>query len=690
MSTRSEIGRSVERRAVSGQRQQSRQPVATGRPRLSEALWVTLLGAALSVAMSWPLVRSLSRTVPLNVGDPLYFAWQLSWVGHALRSDPTDIWTTYAFQRSPDNLAFTDTVLGYAPLSLLGSGQDGALLQLNLAGLIATTMSFVGAYALARALGARVPGALVAGSGFAFAPWRLEQVIHINVTSTGGMALALAFLAYGHGWTLRRRERRPGRPGWVLLGWLVACYQLLFGFAIGIPFAYVLAGVLLLWTLCWVFSPRQRMLWWVLLADLVGGAAFIGTTLLLLRPYLRVLEAHPEAKRGESWLWLSPSWRGLITSPRTNVWWGDLQEGWRSTLKWPPEMALLPGFVLLGLAVLGIVLSSWSLRRRLALLLAVAAFAVLALGTRGPGGGEWTYLPLFRNLPGWDALRTPGRLMIWVTLGLCLLAAGTVSKLTDLAWRPWGGARHIGSDEPEDPGDQGDTAPRTAYLGTGGVPVQRGHVAPGPSGLLVRRRSGHRETPRRPPLPAAVALGLLLAVPAAMVTVEGRGDVPNWEIWKPPVALAELPQPILILPSAAVTDYYWMTWQTEGWPVMANGSSGFEPAAQQSLRKQAASFPDTASVTALRERGIRTVILVRDVTPQTPWATAADRPVDGLGIVRKDVGNVIVYSLDASEGADIEETAATDGATESIESADPEETSTPTADPTTTSTGSSD
>lgn len=580
---------------------------------LGEGLWITLLGAALSVAMSWPMIRNLTRTVPANVGDPLYFAWQLSWVGHALRTDPTSLWTTYAFQRAPDNLAFTDVVLGYAPLSLLGTGQEGALLQLNLAGLIATTLSFLGAHALARALGARIPGGLVAGAGFAFAPWRLEQLIHINVMSTGGMALSLAFLAYGHGWSLRRDRPRRTRPGWALLGWLVACYQLTFGFALGIPFGYVLAVLLLLWCLSWLVFPRRRIPWGTLAADLVGGLAFLGTVGVLVRPFLRVLDDHPEAHRGEDWLWLSPPWQGLLTSPDSNVWWGGLQQGWRSELSWAPEMALLPGFLLLGLAAVGLLISDFSPAARLWLLLAGAGTAVLALGTTAPGGGRWTYLLLYRNLPGWDSLRTPGRLVVWVTLVLCLLAAGAVSRLTDRVWRAWSVV------PPPEPGGHHE---RT------GDPVP--NQAPGRG---------------RPPALAAGVIAVLLGMPAALVAVEGRGDIPHWEIWKPPVELGELPQPILVLPSAPVTDYYWMTWQTQGWPVMANGSSGFEPTRQQELRAEAATFPDAASVAALQRRGIRSVVLVRDVVANTPWADAVDRPITDLPLTRNDVGNVVVYTL---------------------------------------------
>jgi hypothetical protein len=53
------------------------------------------------------------------------------------------------------------------------------------------------------------------------------------------------------------------------------------------------------------------------------------------------------------------------------------------------------------------------------------------MGTRGPFDGRYTYLPLLDHLPGWDGLRTPGRLVLWLTLALCLLAAGAVTALLD-------------------------------------------------------------------------------------------------------------------------------------------------------------------------------------------------------------------------------------------------------------------
>jgi hypothetical protein len=566
-----------------------------------EALTVGLASLALTVATNVDQLRYLTTTAAGDLGDPLYFAWQLAWVAHAMRTDPSGIWTTNAFSQAPDNLAFTDTVLGYAPLGvLMPGGQSGALAQLNLALLLATALAVVGAYALARAMGAGKVGALVAGAGFGFAPWRLQQVIHINVVSTGGIALALAFLARGNGWSLRHGwcpERMDRR--WICAGWAAACYQLTFGFATGIWFAYSLALPMLAWAVGWLVLGRRRVRRLpidVLVPHGVGGAAFLFTAVLLVQPYLRVIAAHPEVQRGRIWLPLfSPPWRGLVTAPDSDIFWAGRQVGWRSAMSWPPEMVLSPGVVLVTLAGAGLFWSVWPWRRRLGLAVATAMVTLLALGTNAPGGGRVTYLPLFDHAPGWEALRTPGRLIIWVTLGLCMLAAGAVARCYQ-----------------EIRGRLG----RPTWTTTAGA--------------------------------LALALPVLGALPAAAVVYEGRNQVPHWPVAVSPVRLTALRAPLLLLPTDNVGDYHMMLWSTEGWPVLANGSSGFDSVQQVALRTAALGFPDAASVAALKARGVLTVVVIRSRAIGSQWAGAADTPVTSLALRRTDLGDAVVFDLDRS------------------------------------------
>src|SRR5919199_3354418 len=220
-------------------------------PALLEGLLVVVAAVVTVLKNDAGVLEDVAGTVPGNLGDPLYFAWQMAWVAHAVTTDPGSLWTTNAFSRAPDNLAYTDTVLGYLPIDLVTGAADGgqgpALAALNIAGFVAAVLALCGGYALARALGAGPAGALVAGAGFGLAPWRVEQAIHVNVISTGGIALTLALLCHGHGWSLRYGWEPDLMRPWALgAGWAVACWQITLGFATGIAFGYVLAGVCVL------------------------------------------------------------------------------------------------------------------------------------------------------------------------------------------------------------------------------------------------------------------------------------------------------------------------------------------------------------------------------------------------------------------------------------------------------------
>src|SRR5690606_32041565 len=139
---------------------------------------------------------------------------------------------------------------------------------------------------------------------------------------------------------------------------------------------------------------------------------------LLAQPYLRVLELYPYARRDASWVDIySPPPGGLLIAPAESAFWGDLHETARAELSVPGEMTLLPGFAVLAFAVAGLFFSVWAIWVRLALRAGAAATALLALGTNGPWGGRFGYL-LLLELPGFEGIRTPGRLILWTTICL--------------------------------------------------------------------------------------------------------------------------------------------------------------------------------------------------------------------------------------------------------------------------------
>ncbi|MET7875467.1 hypothetical protein ABZS52_00885 [Micromonospora profundi] len=567
---------------------------AVGRFLVHEWTLASLAAAALAVLMTWPTLRYPRYTLPQDYWDPSLQAWQMAWSGHILLTEPARLWQSNTFFPELWSFAFSDTLLGYAPAGMLGSGPEDAVLRYNIMFVLAHALATLGAYALARQLGAGRIGSAVAGVAYTYAPWLLAQAGHLHVLSNGGIPLALAMLARGHGWSLRygyRPERR--HDGWVYAGWLVAAWQISLGFGIGLPFAYILAGGVVVTAVLFVVRrlrtgralPFGRRLF---VADLVGGAFFAGVGLLMAYPYFKVTELHPYAERSiDDIRMYSPPVSGFVTAPAESRVWGGLHEGARGALPWHPEMTLLPGFVLYALAAGGLLFSVWRLRHRLLLLAGVLVTMAFAMGTRFFGGG-FTYGLLFEHAPGWNALRTPGRLMLWTTLLLALLAAGAVTALTD----------------------------RVRELAAQRIPSW-----PGPW------------------------LRLATLLPLLLVIAEGLNATPHQVVPTQPAAMRTAEGPVLVLPSSQNQDQHVMLWSTRGFPDVVNGGSGFTPRQLDDVRRVSQSFPDQTSVDYLRTLGVRTVVLLRGQVVGTPWEITIDAPVESLDISRQEVGDAVVYRL---------------------------------------------
>ncbi|SDY51731.1 hypothetical protein SAMN05421684_0154 [Asanoa ishikariensis] len=567
-----------------------------GRFLRHEFTLAALISMAAAVVMTWPTLRYPRHTIPQDIWDPTLQAWQMSWSGHSLLTDPGRIWHSNAFYPELWTFAFSDSLLGYAPLGMIGEGPVAAVVRYNIVFVLAHALAAFGAYMLVRQLGAGRTGSAVAAAGYTYAPWLLAQAGHLHIISNGGIPLALAMLARGHGFSFRhgyRPERR--HAGWALAGWLVAAWQLSLGFGIGLVFAYVLALLGVGALLTWIFKrfrvwkerrPFGRKLFF---ADLAGGAIFVAVGGLLAIPYFEVADDHPYARRGVEEIQLySPPLRGFFTAPPESWLWGGLHEPLRNSLGWAPEMTLLPGFALIGLALAGLFFTIWSVRQRLLLTLGIVVGAILAMGSEFQDG-RYTYLPLLEHVPGWDGIRTPGRLMLWVTLLLGILAAGTVCAFVD----------------------------------------------------RVKEISANRV----PPWPSPW-LRLVTLIPLALVLVEGINTTKHPIVPAQPAAMRTVEGPLLILPSDQLHDENAMLWSTTKFQDIVNGGSGFVPKKLEEVRQVTATFPDQNSINYLRQMGVRNVVVARDMLESgSPLLTAIELPVDSLGITREDVGSVVVYRL---------------------------------------------
>jgi len=555
-------------------------PAADQQPRRrpAEALGWLLAGAVVAVALTWPLAVRLGSVIPQDAADPLAQVWVAAWGGHGLLHQPLALFAANTFWPEGPSLAFSDALLGYAPAGLLGSGPVAALVRYNLLFLFAYTLAFTGAGLLARELGLRPAAAGVAAAAFAWAPWRMSQNGHLNVLSTGGIPLSVFLLVSGY---------RRGRSWQIVAGWLVAAWQVSLGFALGIYFSYLLALLALLAAAVWLRRGRPRLGRPVVVGTLAGGLIFLLVVGFAVQPYLEVLGRYPDAPRSRAEVaFYSPPLWGLLAADAQSRVWGATTASARSGLSWPPEQTLFPGLTVCVLAVIGLFRRRSSARLRLALTLATVVGLVLSLGL-GLLGGRFSYRPLFDLLPGWQGLRTPGRLSAFWTLSLGLLAALGAQQLTDALRRPHAGGW------------------------------------------------------RRTAVGSAVALAC-----AAVVLWEGSPRLPLALVPPAPPGLAAVADPQVHLPASSPDDDVYMFWSTDGFPRIANGNASYLPPGLAAVRGLV-SFPDAASVQFLRSRGYRSVLLHTDRANGSPWAGAAQRPVDGLGVTVRQLGTVIVYDLGA-------------------------------------------
>jgi hypothetical protein len=301
-------------------------------------------------------------------------------------------------------------------------------------------------------------------------------------------------------------------------------------------------------------------------------------------PYVRVLDAHPEARRTPDYVeTFSPQLRSFLSAPAESWLWGDVTHRARAPLPAPEEMSLFPGLAIGILALLGVFGSVFPRRLRVGLAAGVVVCALLSLGVRDVDGPE-RYLTPFRLLfdfaPGWDGVRTPGRINTLTSLGLALLAGAGLCLV-----------------------------------------VRR---------LRVRSR------------PLAAAAGVL---GVAAILVEGLGPLTHPRVPPPPDAVRLEAAPQLHLPAGFKDDLRYSYWSTAGFPETVNGAGGFDPDGYDALRKAIAGFPDAESMRVLRLLGVKSVLLHPDVAVGTPWEGAAARSTTGLAVERAQVGDVVVFRL---------------------------------------------
>ena len=136
---------------------------------------------------------------------------------------------------------------------------------------------------------------------------------------------------------------------------------------------------------------------------------------------------------------------------------------------------------------------------------------------------------------------------------------------------------------------------------------------------------------------------LLAATLAGLVLIEGVGILDVRRVPEPPTGLGGLEAPRLHLPMNAPNVF--MLWSTEDFAPIVNGHSGIVPDQVQRTIEVSVGFPDEASVTYLRDLGVRTVVWHHDLAQGTLWEAAGQRPIDGLNLCRTVTAELVIFEL---------------------------------------------
>jgi hypothetical protein len=345
--------------------------------------------------MTWPQVTGMNRLVS-DFGDPLMKIWQLSWVAHQLPRAPLHLYDANIFYPESGTLAYTDAMIGpslvAAPFLWLGVP---AVLLFNLLMAAGMILSGVAMFALVRRLTGCWPAAAFAALAFAFLPYRFNHLSHLELQFTWGVPLAL--------WALHRvfetGRIRDGLLVGLAVGLQASC-SLYYGAFLG-TYAVVVGLVL------WRGSPRPAES----ARALAAGALLAGVcALVVVLPHVASRKSVGERSMIDVGVYSATPANYLAPDGNNRLYHevlGRLGEH---------EKRLFPGFLLVGLALVGV--SPLRSIPRLAYLAgAVLAFDA-SLGTNGV-----VYRVLFDFVPPFRGFRVPARFGLLTATSLVVLAS---------------------------------------------------------------------------------------------------------------------------------------------------------------------------------------------------------------------------------------------------------------------------
>ena len=368
-------------------------------PRWLRTATVTIGGfVLLTIVMTWPQTAGINdRAAPHH--DVYFNLWRLEWFAHALATRPSHLLDGNIFYPEERTLTLSDAMVveGTVATPLVWLGLPPLLVH-NLLLLGAIALSGAAMFLLVSTLTHSRGAGLIAGVVFAFVPYRFEHYMHMELQWT--IWMPLAFLTLHR--TLDAGRIRDG----LMLGALIALQMLS-----SIYYGIFLATLVSLCALLLVVSDRRASFRRSLLALAAGGILAIAVIGAYAVPYIETRDSVRGERPTEQILMFSARPSSYLVATPTNWMYGRMLQG-----RGRGERRLFPGFIVLVLALCGLLLRPPSARIIVYLIALVAAFEMSL------GFGGHTFRFLYDHVVAFRALRAPARLGIFVVMFLGVLA----------------------------------------------------------------------------------------------------------------------------------------------------------------------------------------------------------------------------------------------------------------------------
>jgi hypothetical protein len=372
------------------------------RSRWSEAVIVVFAAIVTACVFTYPYIVNFSNAGRIDTNDGRWSIWVVSWVAHALTTDPASILRANIFYPHDNALAFSEgNLVGGAmavPAWLVTKNPYAAH---NFFFIATFVLSSIATYYLVRHLTGDWRAAAIAGILFAYSPFAFARQAHSQLLLIG--FLPWSMLAF-HRFVDRLSVARAIELGVVL--WLTGLACAYYGIFAGGMVA--LGTVMLSITRGHWKQPR----YWLLVA--VAAAVCIGLTAPLFLPYLRMQDTTGFARQLDgSYSANLSAW--LISSAWAHRWWAP----------WVADASevLFPGIIATLFGIWGAYL--W--RHKDVAWFYMTAGVIAFWTTFGPQAGLYTLF--YYTIPVFSFLRAPSRTGIVVTLCLVVLAAPALIKL---------------------------------------------------------------------------------------------------------------------------------------------------------------------------------------------------------------------------------------------------------------------